>query len=169
VVTRVPQLELDNQLCFALYSASRALIRAYGPFLGSLGLTYPQYITMLALWEAEGSVSVGSLGSRLQLDSGTLTPLLKRLEQLGLIERRRDPGDERRVMITLTAEGSDLQAAAAPIPECMQHRLGIDLEAARALRASLMELTANLERGIAPPAGVRPGAARAANAGSADR
>src|SRR5689334_3776194 len=98
MASRSRQLELDEQLCFALYDASRALIRAYGPLLDRLGLTYPQYITMLALWESEEPMSVGALGARLHLDSGTLTPLLKRLEQLGLVERRRDSADERRVL-----------------------------------------------------------------------
>ena len=90
-------LHLDQQICFALYNASRAVIRAYGPLLEPLGLTYPQYLVMLVLWEEKTS-SVKELGQRLALDSGTLTPLLKRLEQSGLITRRRDASDEREAL-----------------------------------------------------------------------
>src|SRR5690349_9051070 len=97
-------LALDRQLCFALYSASLAMTRLYKPLLEPLGLTYPQYLVMLALWEDAGH-SVGSLGDRLALDSGTLTPLLKRLESMGLVDRVRDPADERRVLVHLTAAG----------------------------------------------------------------
>src|ERR1700730_17814752 len=97
------QLELDRQLCFALYTASRAVVRSYAPLLEDAGLTYPQYITMLVLWEApERPRSVGELGERLHLDSGTLTPLLKRLESTGHVSRSRDGQDERRVRVTLT-------------------------------------------------------------------
>src|SRR5262245_57775875 len=104
-------LLLEQQLCFALYNASRALIRAYGPLLEPLGLTYPQYLAMLILWE-EKSASVKKLGERLALDSGTLTPLLKRLEQRGLVTRRRDTEDERVVRIELTPEGQKLRSKA---------------------------------------------------------
>src|SRR6476659_582791 len=97
-------LELDRQLCFALYRASRAITRAYGPLLEPLGITYPQYLVFLKLWERDG-IAVNELGGCLALDSGTLTPLLKRLEQRGLIERRRDADDERVVKIFLTADG----------------------------------------------------------------
>src|SRR5450756_1004978 len=94
VEPRIAELELDNQICFALYDTSRAVIRAYGPVLEPLGLTYPQYLVMLVLWEAEGPLSVGELVSALHLDTGTLTPLLKRLVQQGRAERNRDPLDE---------------------------------------------------------------------------
>ena len=104
---RVPHLALDNQLCFALYSASRAITRAYGPLLADLGLTYPQYLVMLVLWQADG-VSVSELGARLALDSGTLTPLLKRLQTAGWISRTRGAQDERRVDIHLTPAGLGL-------------------------------------------------------------
>lgn len=144
--SRTPQLELDDQLCFALYHASRAVIRAYGPLLAELGLTYPQYITMLVLWEADSSVSVGELGARLDLDSGTLTPLLKRLEQLGLVDRRRDPADERRVLVTLTERGAATRAAAAGIPARLLDRLDVDAGAARELRDQLHALTAAIDR-----------------------
>src|SRR4051794_13833962 len=100
------QLELGRQLCFALYTASRAVTRAYAAPLGELGLTYPQYLVLLALWaRPEEPRTVGALGQAVQLDSGTLTPLLKRLEAAGLVHRRRDQADERRVLIELTAAG----------------------------------------------------------------
>src|SRR6202012_2765676 len=105
-----PQLELDRQLCFALYTASRAVVRAYAPLLEDAGLTYPQYVTMLALWQDPGqSCSVGELGVRLHLDSGPLTPLLTRLAAMGYVSRSRDPGDERRVLVTVTGEGLALR------------------------------------------------------------
>jgi DNA-binding MarR family transcriptional regulator len=111
-------LLLDNQLCFALYSASLAMTKLYKPLLDELGLTYPQYVAMLALWERDG-LMVSELGERLSLDSGTLTPLLKRLEAAGLIARIRDTADERRVHITLTAAGRKLKARARKIPGCV--------------------------------------------------
>ena len=124
-------LLLDNQLCFALYSTSLAMTRVYKPLLDALGLTYPQYLAMLVLWEKDG-LMVSELGERLYLDSGTLTPLLKRLESSGLISRIRDVEDERRVHITLTAAGRRLKATAAHIPGCILN----------ASQCSLPELTA---------------------------
>ena len=111
-------LQLDNQLCFALYSTSLAMTRLYKPLLEELGLTYPQYLAMLVLWEKDG-LSVSELGERLYLDSGTLTPLLKRLEAIGLVARIRAVEDERRVHITLTAAGRKLKAKAAKVPGCI--------------------------------------------------
>ena len=111
-------LLLDNQLCFALYSTSLAMTRIYKPLLDEIGLTYPQYLAMLVLWEKDG-LMVSELGERLYLDSGTLTPLLKRLESSGLIARIRAVEDERRVHITLTAAGRQLKAKAAKIPGCI--------------------------------------------------
>lgn len=111
-------LKLDNQLCFAVYSASLAMTRLYKPLLEKLHLTYPQYLVMLALWEQDGAM-VSELGARLSLDSGTLTPLLKRLEANGLVARVRDVADERRVHITLTAAGRKLKARAASVPACL--------------------------------------------------
>jgi DNA-binding transcriptional ArsR family regulator len=105
-------LLLDNQLCFALYSASLAMTKLYKPLLDELGLTYPQYLAMLVLWERDG-LMVSELGERLSLDSGTLTPLLKRLEAAGLVARIRDVQDERRVHITLTPAG---HASSKPAP-----------------------------------------------------
>ena len=111
-------LKLDNQLCFAVYSASLAMTRLYKPLLEKLGLTYPQYLVMLVLWERDG-VPVAELGERLSLDSGTLTPLLKRLEAGGLVARIRDTADERRVHVSLTAAGRKLKARAAEVPGCL--------------------------------------------------
>ena len=113
-------LQLDNQLCFALYSTSLAMTKLYKPLLDELGLTYPQYLAMLVLWEQDG-LMVSELGERLYLDSGTLTPLLKRLEASGFISRIRALEDERRVHITLTAAGRKLKAKAAKIPGCILH------------------------------------------------
>jgi DNA-binding MarR family transcriptional regulator len=141
-----PQLALDQQLCFALYDASRALIRAYGPLLAPLGLTYPQYVTLLALWEAPEPVTVGALGDRLSLDSGTLTPLLKRLEQSGLVERRRDPDDERRVLVAPSSAGWALRDEAADIPLCLHERLQLDVPGVVTLRQQLVELAGKVKR-----------------------
>ncbi|HIQ45956.1 MAG TPA: MarR family transcriptional regulator [Pseudomonas oleovorans] len=113
------QLQLDNQLCFKLYAASRAVIRAYKPMLDALGLTYPQYLVMLVLWQWQDQAPVQptlkALGQRLQLDSGTLTPLLKRLEQMGLVLRRRSASDEREVHLALSEAGQDLRAQVPPL------------------------------------------------------
>ncbi len=111
-------LQLDNQLCFALYSTSLAMTRLYKPLLDELGLTYPQYLALLVLWEKDG-LTVSELGGRLFLDSGTLTPLLKRMEAAGLITRLRAVEDERRVHITLTADGRQLKSRAEKIPGCI--------------------------------------------------
>jgi len=109
-------LKLDNQLCFSIYAASRAITRAYRPLLDPLGLTYPQYLVLLILWEKDG-LSVNEIGHRLYLDSGTLTPLLKRMEQGRFIERRRATEDERKVEIWLGPKGHDLRGNAIRIPE----------------------------------------------------
>jgi DNA-binding MarR family transcriptional regulator len=120
-------LLLDNQLCFALHSASLAMTKVYKPHLDALGLTYPQYLALLVLWERDG-VSVSEIGERLYLDSGTLTPLLKRLESQGLVDRTRDPQDERRVVIRLTAQGRALKEQAAGIPGCILGPSGCDVD-----------------------------------------
>jgi MarR family transcriptional regulator, organic hydroperoxide resistance regulator len=141
-----PQLELDRQLCFALYTASRAVVRAYAPLLEDAGLTYPQYVTMLALWQdPDQPLSVGGLGERLHLDSGTLTPLLKRLASMGYVTRSRDAGDERRVLVSLTADGLALRDRLATVPESFFACLGMDPSEVGALRDRLTTLTAALE------------------------
>ena len=142
---RHPELSLDNQLCFSLYRASRAVTRAYQPLLKDLGLTYPQYITMLALWEHDRPRGMHELVRELGLDSGTLTPVCRRLEQAGLITRQRDTMDERRLIITLTGEGRALQQQALSIPEnlsCLYQGEGID---PAALKKSLDNLATLLD------------------------
>ena len=131
-----PSLLLDNQLCFALYSASLAMTKLYKPLLEELGLTYPQYLVMLVLWERDG-LMVSEIGERLFLDSGTLTPLLKRLEAAGLVARIRDVQDERRVHITLTPEGRKLKTRAAKVPACIR-------EASQCTLAELVQLKTQL-------------------------
>lgn len=119
-------LHLENQLCFALYSTSLAMTKRYKPLLDAIGLTYPQYLVMVVLWEEDG-LMVSEIGERLFLDSGTLTPLLKRMEGTGLLARLRDPADERRVRVKLTAAGHRLKGKAAEIPSCIQHITGCSL------------------------------------------
>lgn len=141
-----PQQALDRQVCFALHAASRAVVRAYGPLLDDAKLTYTQYLLLLVLWEApDEPMSVGQLGERLQLDSGTLTPLCKRLETLGYIERRRDPSDERRVLVGLTRSGLALRDQLADVPLTLAARLDLTPASAKALREQLVALTAALE------------------------
>jgi len=119
-------LALDKQLCFALYSASLAMTKVYKPLLAPLGLTYPQYLVMLALWENDGQ-SVSALGEKLALDSGTLTPLLKRLEAQGHVARQRDADDERRVIVRLTPAGRQLKIQARRIPQEIGRASGCEL------------------------------------------
>jgi MarR family transcriptional regulator, organic hydroperoxide resistance regulator len=138
-----PALLLDNQLCFALYSTSLAMTKLYKPLLEALGLTYPQYLVMLVLWERDG-LMVSELGERLFLDSGTLTPLLKRLEASGLIARIRDVQDERRVHITLTQAGRALKAEAAQIPACILKASQCTLPDIVALTQQVQTLRKNL-------------------------
>ncbi|MFK8399038.1 MarR family winged helix-turn-helix transcriptional regulator [Pseudomonas sp. BGr12] len=144
------ELQLDNQLCFRLYAVSRAVIRGYRPMLDALGLTYPQYLAMLVLWEWQAEPleqpSVKALGERLMLDSGTLTPLLKRLEQLGLVQRRRAQHDEREVHLGLTAEGVALREKVLPLREELLCRSGIDLSVTDGLREQLDSLLLQLSK-----------------------
>ncbi|MBO0951860.1 MarR family winged helix-turn-helix transcriptional regulator [Fibrella forsythiae] len=137
------KLLLQNQLCFPLYALSRQVTAVYRPLLDKLELTYPQYLVMLVLWEADNK-TVGELGDKLLLDSGTLTPLLKRLEQKKLITRQRNPADERQVTITLTEAGRDLQALAADIPTQLQASFQIDDQQAIQLRQQLTTLLQQL-------------------------
>lgn len=115
-------LRLDQFLCFAIYSANGAFNRAYKPMLERLGLTYPQYVAMVALWESDG-VTVGEVGRRMHLETNTLTPLLKRLEAMGLVRRRRDAADERQVRVHLTDDGRRLRDAAEPVPAAVAEAL----------------------------------------------
>ena len=129
-------LTLDEQFCFALYSASHAMTKTYKPMLERLGLTYPQYLVMLVLWEQDG-ILVKDIGARLYLDSGTLTPLLKRLESGGMLIRARDPHDERQVRITLTRAGQAMRAQAEAIPEQLLCASGQEAQTLTRLRAEL--------------------------------
>ncbi|WP_019006509.1 MarR family winged helix-turn-helix transcriptional regulator [Cohnella laeviribosi] len=132
-------LKLDNQLCFAVYACTREITKLYTPLLKELGLTYTQYVTLLALWEKD-RVSVKELGQRLYLDSGTLTPLLKKLESQGLVARTRDSRDERNVLISLTDEGRKLKEKACGIPMAIVRQLGLSAEEAEKLRDDLADL-----------------------------
>ncbi|CAL99540.1 MarR family transcriptional regulator [Saccharopolyspora erythraea NRRL 2338] len=141
---RESYLTLDRQVCFALYSASRAFTNLYRPFLADLGLTYPQYLVMLVLWERE-PVSVKDLGAALRLDSGTLSPLLKRLESAGLVTRVRSAGDERSVEVALTGDGRDLRRRAEHVPASMLCATGMPVDELDALRDTLDRLTAQVD------------------------
>ncbi|MDF2719471.1 MAG: ohrR [Paenibacillus sp.] len=135
-------LKLDNQTCFALYACSREITKLYRPFLDELGITYTQYVALLALWEQD-DVTVKQLGARMYLDSGTLTPLLKKMEAAGWIERVRDPLDERNVRIRLTDYGVKLKERAYEVPGKAFCRAGVPAEETEELRA---RLTAFLQR-----------------------
>lgn len=136
-------LLLDRQVCFPLYAATNLLGRLYAPVLAQLGLTYPQYLVMLVLWEQQPQ-TVGSLGRKLYLDSGTLTPLLKRMEGAGLVTRTRDPDDERRVLVALTEHGKALREKAVHVPETMTG--GYQPDGLEELRDRVRDLVAILAR-----------------------
>ncbi len=140
-------LLLSNQVCFALYAAQHAMTRVYRRLLDELGLTYPQYLVLLLLWEADGR-SVKELGDRLGLDSGTLTPLLKRMEGQGLVRRGRDPTDERVVRVTLTTGGAALRERARCVPGQVLASSGRSVEELVAMREELKQLRAALDAAI---------------------
>ena len=142
-----PQLELDAQICFPLYAATRAVTQTYGRLLADVGLTYPQYLTMLALWGADEPLTVGEVGARLRLDSGTLTPLLKRLEAAGFVVRRRDPDDERRVLLEVTDKGWELRDQVAHVPGALVDSLSMNAKDGAQLRHLLTELLEHLDAG----------------------
>ena len=167
----VAWLALDHQLCFALYAASLAMTRAYKPLLAPLDLTYPQYLVMLVLWETDDTddtgghpggqgggqggsitngITVSQLGARLTLDSGTLTPLLKRLEAQGRLQRQRDAADERRVRLRLTDGGRALRAQAWPIPQALACATACDLQQIGRLAAQLTSLRRQLQKSLSP-------------------
>jgi DNA-binding MarR family transcriptional regulator len=127
---------IDSQVCFAVYSTLHAITKVYAPLLERLGLTYPQYLVMLVLWEND-DVTVKALGARLFLDSGTLTPLSKRLEALGLVRRTRDPRDERHVRVSLTEAGRDLRMRAKEIPGLVARAMARPADDLKALRKEL--------------------------------
>jgi DNA-binding MarR family transcriptional regulator len=132
-------LALANMVCFAVYSAGHAFTRAYKPLLDALGLTYPQYLVMVVLWEQDGQ-TVGAIGERLKLDSSTLTPLLKRLETAGYVRRERDPDDERQVHIRLTEAGRALKEKAKAIPASMLRASGQSVRDLIKLKAEIAAL-----------------------------
>ncbi|PBP69566.1 MarR family transcriptional regulator [Pseudomonas syringae] len=140
-------LLLDNQLCFALYSTSLMMTKVYKPLLQALGLTYPQYLAMMVLWERDG-LTVGDVSTRLLTDPGSLTPLLKRLEGEGFISRTRSKEDERVVLLHLTVQGRDLQQKAVTVPGCILSSSGLTMEKLRDLQAQLLELREHLHQSL---------------------
>jgi DNA-binding MarR family transcriptional regulator len=144
MTTQADPLRLDSMLCFALYAAGHAFTRFYKPRLDALGITYPQYLVFMVLWEADG-ITVKALGDRLFLDSGTITPLVKRLEARGLLRRQRDDEDERQVRIFLTPEGRGLRAKALAVPLAVGEALGGEAADGDALRESLHLLRQRLD------------------------
>jgi len=139
----VNTLNLDQFICFSIYSASHALNKAYKPLLDRLGLTYPQYLVMVALWDRDGR-TVSDIGDDLHLESNTLTPLLKRLEAAGFIERSRSATDERQVIISLTPAGRLLESEAKSIPDCIVNASGMDIERLIRLNDEIKVLNHNL-------------------------
>lgn len=142
---RYEALKLDNQLCFPLYACAKEIVRRYKPFLDEIDLTYTQYIAMMVLWE-EREINVKELGSRLYLDSGTLTPVLKRLEQKGLITRQRDDKDERVLIVSITKEGDELKDKAVEIPVKMSGCVSLEPQDAAELYRLLHKLLAGFEQ-----------------------
>ncbi len=142
-MSRIQAPPLAEQLCFDLYAASRAVTAAYRPALTELGITYPQYLVLIALWE-HASLTVRELGEQLRLDHGTLTPLLKRMESAGLVERRRDNADERFVVVSLAARGESLRQHAERIQCDMKDKLGLAAQEFEDLQATLRLLTSRV-------------------------
>ncbi len=136
-------LLLDNQLCYALYAAAHRMTKSYRPMLERMGLTYPQYLVLLVLWESDG-ITVSEIGRRLRLDSGTLTPVLKRLEASGFLSRSRRQSDEREVEISLTEEGRALRAQAVAVRQSVMCQLNMSEPEIQAMRADLNALIENL-------------------------
>ncbi|MSS20534.1 MarR family transcriptional regulator [Eubacteriaceae bacterium RF-744-FAT-4] len=132
-------LKLDNQLCFPLYAAARKIVGAYTPYLKPLGLTYTQYITFMVLWEQDG-LTVGEIGNRLHLDNGTLTPMLKKMEKQGYVNRHRDPDDERRVVVDLTDLGREMKAKLADVPLKVGRCVPLDSDEAQTLYRLLYKI-----------------------------
>ena len=138
-------LPLDGQLCFSLYSASMAITRVYKPILDRLGITYPQYLVLHALWEKDGR-TVGAIGERLALESSTITPLVKRLEAAGLVERKRNPEDERQVQVFLTAQGQAIREQCGCLGEAILEKTNLTLERLAALNREAQALRDSLAR-----------------------
>lgn len=140
-----PPPALPDMICFALYSANHAMQRVYVPLLADLGVTYPQYLVLLSLWQGDGQ-TVGALGRALQLESNTLTPLLKRMEAQGLLSRSRDGADERQVHVRLTEKGRGLKTKAGAVTACIFDRCGLNLDQLTALRDAITELRDQLRQ-----------------------
>ena len=153
-------LALEQQVCFALSVAARSVVAVYRPLLEPMGLTHPQYLVMLALWQ-HAPLSGRDLSRLLQLDPGTLSPLLKRLEAAGYIRRERDAADERSLAVSLTAEGQALRAQAERIPPAIVQRLGLPLADLRHLHTALTEVIAAANRATSSPGAATPGLASA--------
>ncbi|VVM75419.1 Organic hydroperoxide resistance transcriptional regulator [Pseudomonas fluorescens] len=147
--TKAPcdELLLNNQVCFALHSTSLLMTKVYKPLLQALGLTYPQYLAMLVLWEQDG-LTVGEISNRLLTDPGSLTPLLKRLESEGLLKRTRSREDERVVLVQLTDKGHTLHEDAKRVPQCILQASGRSLERLQQLQAELLDLRASLQKAV---------------------
>lgn len=143
----VPDFDVEDMLCFTIYSSAHAFNRVYKPLLQALGLTYPQYLVMRALW-ARDDQTVGALGDKLLLESSTLTPLLKRLEGLGHVSRNRDPADERQVRVRLTATGEALRVQARSVPVCVLDATGLTLEGMGRLRDEVAAMRKNLLQSV---------------------
>ncbi|MGQ7958348.1 MarR family winged helix-turn-helix transcriptional regulator [Pseudomonas sp. SP16.1] len=141
------ELLLDNQLCFALYSTSLLMTKTYKPLLQALGLTYPQYLAMLVLWENDG-ITVSEISARMLTDPGSLTPLLKRLESEGLLQRVRSSQDERVVQLHLTDKGRALHGQAKALPACILKASGLTLEQLASLKEELVQLRSHLQQAL---------------------
>lgn len=138
------KLQPETMLCFDIYATHHAMGQIYQPLLSELGLTYPQYLVMIVLWERDG-LTVSELGNRLELASSTLTPLIKRLESQGLLARKRDPKDERKVRVTLTREGRELKKRASHVPVCVARSFGLTLDEFKKLHDMLGKLRTSLK------------------------
>ncbi|WP_295482531.1 MarR family transcriptional regulator [uncultured Pseudomonas sp.] len=141
------ELLLNNQVCFALHSTSLLMTKVYKPLLQALGLTYPQYLAMLVLWEQDG-LTVGEISHRLLTDPGSLTPLLKRLESEGLLNRTRSREDERVVLVELTDKGRNLREQARKVPQCILEASGRTVQRLQKLQAELLELRESLQKSL---------------------
>lgn len=137
-------IKIDSQICFPLYVASRMLTRAYQPLLDELGVTYPQYLALMVLWEQDG-LTVNEISHKLYLNTNTITPLLKRMEKLGIVERNRSQEDERKVLISLTTKGKDMKAHAYCIPEEIFKKVNLPLDEFLALKKTLDKLIQHME------------------------
>ncbi|MDF2671833.1 MAG: ohrR [Clostridiales bacterium] len=143
-MTKDDGLKLENQLCFSIYAASRTITKKYRPYLDGLGITYPQYLVMMVLWERE-TISLKELGNKLYLDSGTLTPLLKRMESMELLKRERSKEDERILCVTITEKGIEIKKKAIEIPECILKSLNNEVSFLSELKRNIDKLLLDMK------------------------